>query len=521
MTNFGQVVQHHYCTINICMSNDLCDLCSVGVLPAAVWSKFGLLIPNNLDRSTIFHAFQLFEAVKYHCGVTFRDSNEYIFHHSTVSEPFQLLDLIAYSPIVKAFHHYPGVDHDLEALTAANMKEKMYGDALNALRIHMSVVVLSQGTHVMDQFLSPKQRVLVAHLTYQIALCHYMLKQYDLCGNVLTAHLQNAPKYTVMSARMQTLLMSSTFFSGGASSGKITAALQYFESGKALYCLTLGSLSPAHGLHACALADLYFMVNAMPQAKVANMIAQSSFQHVLGDMHPVCAAIACKIGNLLIVQKQYSSAVEILEGAFAVYQHINKQTASFANSKELIHVYYVDESHCLHALAVALRGTSEITYAMQCAVLSVDIATADDRPMTPGTVHTLLILAEMYETTSDLFTAVLLYQDVWTIVKANPHVFPMASMLVDLAGRIVCVIVDMLPLQSRTLMDTILVEAEAPVATEWDIAINMLIAELWAQEPVTYIRDTIKKALEEAGETGRPKVMYHIMSCIICRFVFL
>lgn len=485
-------------------------------MPSAVLTKFGLAVPKSQDRCTVLHAFQLFEAAKYHCGASFKDSNQYLFHQSGVTEPFQLEDLIDYSPVVKVSHLYPGADHDLEALSAAYLKEKMFGDALNVLRIHMSAVVLSQGTQVVERFLSPKQRAIAAHLTYQIALCHFMLKQYDMCSNTLLAQLESTPKYSVMAARMLTLLMSSTFLSGSGSS-KVATALQYFETGRMMYCLALGSQTPLHGLHASALADLYFTSGALPQAKVANMIARSNYQHALGDMHPVCAGVACKLGNLLLAEKQYGAAVEMLEGAFAVYQHINRQVSQGkGDGKESTHVYYTDEAHCLHALAVALRGKSEVTYAMQCAVLSVDIATSENRPITPGIVHTLLILAEMYESTSDLFTAVALYQDVWSIVKMNPHVFPMSSMLVDLAGRMVRVVVDMLPLQSRTLIDTIVAEAEPPSPTEWDVAVNMLVVELWAQEPVPYIRDTVKQALEEAGETGTPLgICWHIRICAV------
>ena len=471
-------------------------------MPSAVWNKFNLRVPNNVDKSTILHSFQLFEALKYHCGVRFRDSNEYLFHNPAISEPFRVDDLIGCNPVVKADHLYPGVDHDLLSIAALFLKEKMYGEALNALRIQMSAVILSQGTQVVDEFLSPKQRAMASHLTYDIALCHYMMKQYDMCSNVLLAQLESMPKYSVMAARTLTLLMSSTFLSGsGSSSAKISTAIQYFEAAKTMYFLTLGSQTPVHGFHVCALADSYFMSGAYVQAKVSNMVALDSFKHALGDMHPVCAGVACKLGNLLLAEKQYNFAVEMLESAFAVYQHVNRQ-ASAVQLKENIHVYYADEAHCLHALAVALRGKSEITYAMQCAVLSVDIATSENRPITPGIVHTLLILAEMYEATSDLFTAVALYQDVWKIVKTNPHVFPMSTMLSDLAGRMVRVIVDMLPLQSRTLIDTILAEADEPLPNEWEMAVNLLVSELWAQEPVSYIRDTIKQALEEAGETG-------------------
>lgn len=467
--------------------------------------KFNLNLPKNINRSTILHGFQLFEAMKYHCSVKFRDSNSYIFHQPSVPEPFLLDDLIVYSPAVKADHLYPGCDHDLNALSAAYMKEHLYSDAMNILRIHLSAVVLSQGTHVVENFLSPKQQSITSHLTYEIALCHYMLKQYDLCSTVLLAQLESTEKYSVMAGRMLTLLMSSTFLSGsGSSAVKVNTSLQYFESGKTMFYLTLGSQTPMIGVHVSALADLYFSSKAFTQAKITNMIALSSFQHALGDMHPVCAGVVCKLGNLLIAEMQYAAAVEMLEGAFAVYQHINKQTmGAVGEAKENIHVYHTEEAQCLHALAVALRGKSEVTYAMQCAVLSVDIATADNRPITRSTTHTLLILAEMYETTSDLYTAVALYQDVWSIVKSNPHVFPMSTILVDLAGRMVRVIVDMLPLQSKTLLETILAETERPSSMDWELVVNMVIAELWTQDPVPYIRDTIKLALERAGEKGK------------------
>jgi tetratricopeptide (TPR) repeat protein len=493
-----------------------CDGFWTGLLPSTVQSKFGLHIPSNHDRSTLLHAFQLFEAMQYHCGVTFRDSNQYLFHNPLHPEPFRPEDLVDHAPVVKAEQLYPGADHDLAALSAAYMRERMYSDALNSLRIHMSAVVLSQGTQVMERFLSPKQRALTTYLTYDIALCHFLLKQYEQCSHVLLGHLESSPKYTVLAARMLTLLMCSTFHSGSGSSdgkslpnaAKINTALQYFESAKMMYYLALGSQHPAVGLHVCALADLYFESKALPQARVTNMVALGSFKHALGDMHPVCAGVAVKLGNLLLADGQHSAAVELLEGAFAAYQHVNRQaaaarlTGSGPAPAPAVHVYYSDEAHCLHALAVALRGKSEVSYAMQCAVLSVDIATGDGRAMSPGTVHTLLLLAEMYEASSDLFTAVALYQDVWNIVKTNPHIFPMASMLLDLAGRLVRVIVDMLPLQARTLIDTIMAESIAPSGVEWDMAQNMLVTELWTQPPVAYIRDTIKQALEEAGETG-------------------
>lgn len=399
--------------------------------------------------------------------------------------------------MVKVEQQYPGVDHTLAALSVAYMKENMYNEALNTLRIHMSAVVLSQGTQAMENFLSPKQRSQATYLTYDIALCHFMLKQYDACSNVLLGLLESASKYTVLAARMLTLLMCSTYLTGSGSStaGKVATALGYFESAKTMYYLTLGPQHPIHGLHVSALADLYFTSKALPQAKVANMVALHCFKSALGDMHPACAAVACKLGNLLLAENQYSAAVELLEGAFAVYQYVNK-----ANG--VAHLYHTDEAHCLHGLASALRGKNELSYAMQCAVLSIDIATAENRSITPGTVHTLLLLAEMYETSSDLFTSVALYQDVWNIVKANPHIFPMSTMLVDLASRLVQIIVDMLPLQSRTLLDTILAESSMPSASDWEKTQKALISELWNEEPVGYIRDTIKNSLEEAGETG-------------------
>ena len=474
------------------------------MLSSIVWKKFSLSIPPSFDISTILHAFQLFEALKYHTGVTFRDSNQYVFHHSSRPEPFRLEDLLDYSSIVKVQQLYPGIDHDLETLSSAYIKERMYGDALNVLRIHMSNFVLQQGTQIIEDFLSPKQRALSSYLTYKIALCHFMLKQYDLCCNVLLAQLESMPKYSILAARTLTLLMSSTFLSNsGSKSSKISSALKYFELARTMYFLTLGSQSPAHGLHISALADLYYANEAFSQAKVTNMIAYSSYRNCLGDMHPVCAGVACKLGNLLLYEEKYAAAAELFEHSFAAYQHVNKQCAiTDGSDSRNIHVYYADEAHCLHSLATALKNKNELSYAMQCAVLSVDIATLDGHPMTPGVVHTLLLLAEMYEATSDLFTAVALYQDVWKIVKSNPHVFPMATMLVDIAGRIVRIIVDMLPLQSKTLLDTIIAESEKPSETEWKMTINMLISELWAEEPVGYIRDTIKQSLDDAGETG-------------------
>lgn len=298
---------------------------------------------------------------------------------------------------------------------------------------------------------------------------------------------------------MLTLLMCATFLCNASSPAKVQLALQYFEAGRTMYLLTLGSQNPMIGVHICALADLYFAAKAYSQAKVATMIAKSTFQSILGDLHPVCAGIGCKLGNLLLAEGQYGAAVEIFEAAFNIYQHINRLSPQ-TNGES--HIYADDEGHCLHGLAIGLKGKGEIVYAMQCAILSVDIATSENRPMTPGVVHTLFLLAEMYEMTSDLYTAASLYQDVWNIIKCSPHMFPMSQILKDLAARLVRVIVAMLPLQSRTLIETILAGTPSPSKQEWKITVNSLCAEMWLYEPVEYIKELIKSALQGAGETG-------------------
>jgi hypothetical protein len=454
-------------------------------------SKFQLELPSGAD-SSIVHLPQLFAALQYHCGVLFREDKSYNFSNA---EPFSNNDLVKVVPVVKMEIQYPGADHDLALLAAAYIKDQLYSDALSTLRLQISALMLTQGSRDMTDFMASRFRAELASLTYQIAVCQYLMKLYEPCCNTLRNLLESMPKCSAIAARMLTLLMCATFKSMGSSSSKVATALEYFEAGRAMYSITLGVHSPCHGLHVTALADLYFSVQALPHVKASLLVSQHCFNAALGDLHPVCANIMCKLGCLYLADNDYLAASPLFEAAFNVYRFINENSST-------PHVYKFDEAHCLHGLAVALKGKGDTAYAMHCAISSIDIATSGGRPVTPGVVHTLLLLADLCEESSDLYTAISLYQDVWNVVRSSPQLYPMSKILRDVAGKLVRVIVDSLPLQSRTLLDSIIADCPRPTRSEWQLAISAICGELWVQEPAEYITETIKSALEEAGESG-------------------
>lgn len=460
-------------------------------------SKFNMTIPNFVSASAVLSSSQLFHALEYHCSVYFNADKNYDFTSQT---PFQSEDLMVARPKVKVSIAYPGSEDAPMSVIGALIQERMFQDALSLLRLHASsLVMLNSGNDTLE-FVSPVFSYLHLNLGYLMGLCMFHLKNYESSINLLRAYKDSSPRNSFLEARFTTLLMAALFKYKNSSPDSFRAALDFFETGSVVYSTALGLKHPYHGLHVNALADLYFLVQAIPQAKATLMIAFELFQSALGRIHPVCAGMLTKIGILLLVQGQVNPAIESFSSAIAVYEEINK-TSSDNDSADQNEkpVYIDDQSHCMHALALALNMKGDTKTATSTAFKAIDIVTTAGRIITPSITHNLLLLAELLEFGGDYSAAVTLYQDVWDVVKQSPKSYHMSVMLVDLASRLIHTTIDSLPLASRVLLETIRADQEVVDASTWNGVVSAVCDDLWNDDPCNYIIRTINKGLEFAA----------------------
>jgi tetratricopeptide (TPR) repeat protein len=474
-------------------------LCFTGVLSDAVKSKFNLTMPSFLASSAMLSSVQLFHALGYHCGVSFSSDKDYDF---SVHDPFKYEDLSSYRPKVKSSTSYPGSQHSPIAVAAAMMQERMFQDALSLLRIHTSSLMIMNSGNDTLEFVSPMLSYQHLYSGYLMGLCLFYVKNYESSIALLQSYKDMAPKKSLMEARLITLLMAAQFKYKNSASDSVKVSLDSFEKGSVVYSEALGLKHPYHGLHVNALADLYFLVQALPQAKATLMIAFELFQAALGHMHPVCAGVLTKIGILLMMQGQVTPAIETFSSALLVYEEINKICSEEGSADATKTVYVDDQSHCMHALAAALNIKGDTKAATSTAFKAIDIVTTAGRMITPAITHNLLLLAELLELGGDYSAAVTLYQDVWDVVKQSPKSYHMSAMLVDLASRLIHATIDSLPLTSRVLLETIRADREAVDGKTWSSIISTVCDEFWNEEPCTYVAKIISQGLEIASTGG-------------------
>jgi tetratricopeptide (TPR) repeat protein len=447
--------------------------------------KFGLELSYH-DMHGNLHLPQLFLALQYHTGTLFRDSADYCFHDKRYPKPLNEGDMIeALIPSCKFNVVYPGTFAQSNEVGEALIATGLYADALDVLRLRLSV----QGT-CFGKSPSLKAKAIITATTYKYALTHFLMGDYEGAQSVLLQHLKSHHTYEALAGRMIALLMSIEF-----KLGNISRATVYFDAAHDVYNFVLGPHHPIIGLHANLLSDHYRAQGLTSQTKVMTLLSYESSKRVLGETHIATALSGYKLGVIMIEEKRFHEASELLHGVIFI---LDEATDRGINVQR-------DLAYALHSLAEALVQRDELDYGVDCAMRAMDIyGTIFKKVVPPRVVSCLLLLSDLFIKQRKFQAAVDGLNQIWGVVKYRPYDYPsVGDVLRNVCCNIFYTLSLSLPSQTMALLQTVAKEVSPQIGrTQFDQAYNIVVNAVWLGKGQEYFEALVASVQQHESAGG-------------------
>lgn len=455
-------------------------LCISDILPAILFEKFELSFPSPFKKSMYVHLPQLFNAVSYHVGVVLRQSSVQSLGCESNPDPFSVDDIEDILHSSKYSMTYPGLFYTVDNLAEAFLACKMYSDATRAFKIRLSLHEICRSFQSKP---SMKMRYESTLLAYNLALCYYLSGKYEAASAILRTELDGCHQSTPITARLVTLLMCVDFCAG-----RLSDSMKHYETAREIYVEWLGPRHPMVCLMFTTLSDLYFSSDLLKHAHVMTLKAVDFCDHFVGESHVLYGSCAYKLGVVLVKQGAYKEAEEMFQKSLLVYSSLSSRGAEFSN----------EQSMCLHGLAIIQNMLENVDGAIDFAVKSLALSTAEDKYVTTHAVNCILLLAELHEKQNLMAEAADLYADAWDIVCAYPKDYNFFKMLLVLASRIMSSHINSLPLHARMLLESVAADTDDIKKREWDVTCAYVTTRL-LESPIGYIGDVVAELLEKSN----------------------
>jgi tetratricopeptide (TPR) repeat protein len=467
------------------------------ILPAILFEKFELSLPSAFQKSMYVHLPQLLNAIVYHAGVVLRLSSVQSLGCESNPRPFCVEDVQEILSSSKYSITYPGLFYTVDTMAEAFLACNMYSDATKAYKIRLSLHEIFRSFQAKPSMKMRYESTLVA---YNLALCYYLSRKYDAASAILRTELDGCNQSTPVTARLVTLLMCVDYCAG-----RLADSMKHYETARGIYIECLGPRHPMVCLMFTTLSDLYFGSDSLKHAHVMTLKAVDFCDHFVGESHVLYGSCAYKLGVVLVKLGAYKEAEEMLQKSFLVYSSLSSRGAEFSN----------EQSMCLHGLAIIQNALENVDGAVDFAVKSLALSTAEDKYVTTHAVNCILLLAELYEKKNLMAEAADLYADAWDVVCAYPKDYNFFKMLLVLASRIMSTHINSLPLHARMLLESVAADSDEIKKQEWDATCSYVINLLLEKSPIGYIGDLVTELLEDSnpGTIVRSVVLvsYHLL----------
>ena len=486
------------------------------ILADLAFQKFSLELPDcdKLDKSLVLHLPQLSAALQYHTGTILRDGADY--DYSPIQEaPVRPEDLLGghdcLLPAVKMPSVVPGEVGARLAQAEALLGAELYPEAASALRLRLHLQTLQSG----DSSL-PRHAAAVCDTIYKIALAQHGAGDYAGAIETISTCLASRHRFSALSARLVTLLMSAQF-----RSGDVAAALASFEDGQVRYLCALGDKHPAVCLHLCALGDCYHAAGHAQQALVMTTLAHQAAKGLLGDGHLLTASYGIKCAVLAMVLSPRLASDPLAAGASAaateqeyIRSTLQESLRALDSAAQRGASLQAELAYCLHASAACESSPSELEasagYASRCLALLQAAHPGPYQP--PAALSCLLTLAEAKAKRLDVDGAVRVYESCWAAVRLRPTDFPHASSTLALLGcRLFDTLLHSLPLPTRSLLVAVAQEVTEGLhggSREWEAACTVVVKVLWEGGArhffQTCVDGLIQSEIDAGGGTVEP-----------------
>lgn len=435
-------------------------------------SKFNFDANKLKDFRQRVHLPQLYYAVQYHTGVSFEEN---IIYDHEIEKPFENIHLHNIAHNIKFPMCYPGIFYKYNSLCDALLATNRYEEAINVLKLRLSsLLIIGQTMDVVCNRLKYETNATV----YTLALCHHLLTNHVTAGAILKGALEEFPRYSPITGRMMTLLMCTEFCAG-----KMNEAMKYYDTAKEILKYSLGSRHPSLALLDAALADMYFKhPNGLMHAKLMNLQALEFSNHVLGDMHVLSVTLTYRLGCILLKEPSLEEANAMFKVASNQFILLSEKGADFD----------CEIAMCLHGQAIVAAEFGNIEEAKTLCVKSLSRSAADDKHLSSDVTSCLMLLAVLTERSNEAQAAIELYTDVWNIVKASPQEHDGGAVFTSLTAKMFSSYLNMQPLQTKMLFDSIASEVTNPTQRDLNLASTFVAKEVWKRMPMDYISSLVK-----------------------------
>ena len=490
------------------------------VLPDVVFQKFGIELPVNsippMNKHMLVHIPQLFLALQYHTGVIFQDHCQYSFENND-EIVFEEKDISNFGlPLTNLQEVNAGYVGRVNALAESYLASNINHQAMSLYRLRLSKLLQTQ-------IYSCKETFETMDVIYKLALSMCQAEHYQMAIDLIELEISNGRKYTSIMGRMFTLLMYAQF-----KNKNIKEALESYDAGYAIYSYTLGMSHPIIAMHTCCLADLYFDGKYKMAALATMTIALDHISKELNatESHILTASYLYKTACLHIrivsstsssddindvndfkqdsaAHKHQVDALEYLTDAIYIYNDLEKQGAGVI----------VEKLNCLNALAVLYKRMGQYDSAFEEANKTYEIVKTSFRgeEIPQSAISTLFLFSELLVLRRNKENQALdVLQIIWNSVKSVPSAFynDMGNIYSQLTTRFFSAMFSILPLSTRTLIETIAAEVESAkdaahgieVAGAWSKAFHAVCDGMWNNNPKEYFKTLIDGIMREEIE---------------------
>lgn len=385
-------------------------------LNEVLWNKFAIKMDD--EAAHLIQPNHLFLALQFHTSCVFQEVPHVKFHDLQHENPLHIshLESVA-NPSLKHKFRYPGVFFEANELADQFFAQKYFAKAWKSYQIRLSLE-----SAVLSHCPCSRLEAQVAWTTFRYALALFYDQQATRAQEILQLYLQSHRKYSVVSSRMMSLLMTIEM-----TLGHHQQAMVLFDTLVRVHTYLFGPNHPIHAVQTMTLAQAYTTVQAPDHSHSMTLLAYEAMRKVMGGLHLATNRLGLRLAMSYLELHDYQSATELFNNVLLILESFRRRNL-FVEKEMTV---------CLHGLAISLMKTGHYRLALYCAVRCVSRYVVSSFPVSRiQFLSAFVLLSDLYMQCEDSAATIAVNEDIWLESQRRPFAFPgLGSLLLELSIR--------------------------------------------------------------------------------------